>query len=117
LKPTRSYTSPDYFFFNGTRLIMRVNAGGYRSPSSHFPGTEMREMAADGKSEAGWSIMDTGRMHTMHRVHMQLTGSVNKFTSMSINPQVVVLQIHTDEIGNACSVPLIVKVSTRLRCA
>jgi hypothetical protein len=112
LKPARSYTSPDYFFFNGTRLIMRVNAGGYRSPSSHFPRTEMREMAADGKSEAGWSIMDTGRMHTM-----QLTGSVNKFTSMSINPQVVILQIHTDEIGNACSVPLIVKVSTRMRCA
>jgi hypothetical protein len=102
--PPCSFTHPKYFFFEGEKLIMRVHAGGYKSPNSHFPRTEMRETGAQGE-EVGWSIMDR-KWHII-----QTTGSVDKFTSLSVHPEVVILQIHTDEIGNACSVPLIVKVA------
>ena len=84
----RTYSHSEYFFagHNGNRVVFRAHCGGQTTRGSRYPRCELREMKADGTTDAAWSTADS-RTHTMTaRMAITATPSVKK--------HVVCAQIH-----------------------
>jgi hypothetical protein len=84
-----AYTSDNYFFTStkGNTVTFRVNAGGATTSGSHFPRSELREMANNGMDEASWSSAEG--THTLF-----IDQQINHLPE--VRRHMVVGQIHDD---------------------
>jgi hypothetical protein len=85
-----TFKDSKFFFVNAekTGVVFRTFHGGFTTPGSKNPRTELREMAGSGSEKAAWK--GGSGTHTM-----SLTGQVNRLTR--VKPHLVIAQIHGKE--------------------
>jgi hypothetical protein len=86
----KTFKDDKFFFVNAEKngVVFRTFHGGFTTPGSKNPRTELREMAGNGIEKAAWK--GGSGTHTM-----SLTGQVNRLTR--VKPHLVIAQIHGED--------------------
>jgi poly(beta-D-mannuronate) lyase len=85
-----AYRQVQYFdvFAGGKAVVFRTPCGGVPTKGSRYPRTELREMQADGKTAANWSVAD--------RASHVLTARLAVTRVPVRKPHVICAQIHNE---------------------